>query len=248
MGQFAIRRTSAELPVFDEEAPLEPVSSLGAGADGGLVFGFLFGDASLRAWDVGNARLVRGRIRALRAEQARITALRADSVEFAGCDVSSLRWAGGRLSRVRFDGCKLLGARFEDVTMEHVVFTGCKLDYTTFTQVRAAGPVLFAGCSLRESEFTGCDLGGALFDKCDLHLASFGRGRYRGCDLRGNDLSAVTGAQHLKRVVMDRAQTIELAAALAAELDVTFGDDLPEVLRELTGGEDAGRYAYCVCA
>jgi uncharacterized protein YjbI with pentapeptide repeats len=228
MGQLAIRQTSAQLPVFDEQSALEPVSSLGAG--GGQVFGFVFGDASLRAWDVGNVTLVRGRIRALRAEQARITALRADSVEFTGCDVSSLRWAGGRLSRVRFDGCKLLGAMFSGVTMEHVVFTDCKLDYATFTQVRTVGPVMFAGCSLRESEFACCDLEGALFDKCDLHLASFGGGRYRRCDLRGNDLSAVTGTQHLKHVVIDRAQTIALAAALAAELDVTFGDDLPEAL------------------
>jgi uncharacterized protein YjbI with pentapeptide repeats len=227
MDQITIRRISAELPVFDEEAGLEPVSSLGA--DGGLVSGFRFGDASLRAWDVDNARLVHGRIRALRAEQASITAVRADSVEFTGCDVSSLRWAGGKMSRVRFDSCKLLGARFEGVTLEHVVFTGCKLDYATLDQVRAAGPVLFAGCSLREAKFTGCDLAGSLFDECDLYLAGFGRGRYRGCDLRGNDLSAVTGMQHLEHVVIDRAQTIQLAAALAAELEVTFGDDLPDL-------------------
>ena len=127
--------------------------------------------------------------------------------------------------------------------MEHVAFTGCKLDYATFNQVRAAGPVLFAGCLLRESEFTGCDLGSALLDKCDLHLASFGAGRYRGCDQRGNHLSAVTGMQHLKHVVIDRAQIFELASALAAELEVTFGDDLPDLLRVLADSEKVGRRA-----
>ena len=79
-------------------------------------------------------------------------------------------------------------------------------------------------------EFTGCDLADSLFDDCDLRLTDFGRGSYRGCDLRGNDLSAVSGAHHLKRVVIDRAQLMQLAEALAVELDVTFGDDLPDCL------------------
>jgi hypothetical protein len=70
-------------------------------------------------------------------------------------------------------------------------------------------------------------LAGALFDGCDLALAGFGPGRYRGCDLRGNDLSAVTGVQYLKRVIIDQAQLLQLAEALAAELDVSFGSDSP---------------------
>jgi uncharacterized protein YjbI with pentapeptide repeats len=148
MDQITIRRTSADLPVFDEEVDLEPVSSLGT----------------------------------------------------------------------------------EGVTLEHVVFIGCKLDYATLDQIRATGPVLFVRCSLREAEFTACDLADSLFDDCDLRLTDFGRGSYRGCDLRGNDLSAVSGAHHLKRVVIDRAQLMHLAEALAVELDVTFGDDVPDRL------------------
>ena len=148
-----------------------------------------------------------------------------DSVEFTGCDLSSLRWQGGKVSRVRFDNCKFLAARIQAVAMEHVVFTGCKLDYTAFDQIRATGPVLFADCSLREAELTGCDLARSLFDGCDLRLTGFGPGSYRRCDLRGNDLSAVIGAAHLKRVVIDRAQTMQLGEALAEELDVTFGEE-----------------------
>ncbi len=64
---------------------------------------------------------------------------------------------------------------------------------------------MFAGCSLREAEFTGCGLAGALFEDCDLHLAVLGRGNYRKCDLRGNDLSAVSGAHHLKHAVINRS-------------------------------------------
>jgi uncharacterized protein YjbI with pentapeptide repeats len=226
MDQITIRQTTADLPRFDEEAGLEPLSRFGA--ESRLLADFQFGDVTVPALDLARAHLLHGRIRALNAGQATISAARMDSVEFTGCNLPSLRWTGGKLTRVRFDTCKFLGARFEGVTMEHVVFTGCKLDYATLDQIRAAGPVLFAGCSLREAELTGCDLAGSLFDGCDLRLTGFGPGHYRGCDLRGNDLSALTGGWNLKRVIIDHAQAMQLGEALAAQLEVSFGEDLPD--------------------
>jgi len=222
MDQFTIRQTSADLPRFDAEEALEPLPGLGAQTR--LVADFEFGDASLAALELAGAYLLHGRVRKLRAVGARITGTRMGSVEFSGCDLSSLRWQDGKISRVRFDGCKFLAARIQDVTMEHVVFTGCKLDYAALDQIRATGPVLFAGCSLREAEFTGCDLAGSAFDACDLRLTGFGPGHYRGCDLRGNDLSALASASHLRHVIIDRAQTVQLGEALAAELQASFGD------------------------
>lgn len=226
MGRIKIRHTSVDLPGFDEDTVLEPVSSLGP--DTRLVCDFEFGDATLAALDLAEARVLHGKIRGLRAERATITATRVDSVEFTGCDLSSLRWTGGKISHVLFDACKLLGARFEGVTVEHVVFTGCKLDYAVFDQIRATGPVAFARCSLREAALVGCSLTGSLFDDCDLRPTDFGPGNYRGCDLRDNDLSALTGASNLRRVIIDRVQTMQLGEALAAELEMTFGDDAQE--------------------
>lgn len=226
MEQLTIRNTSAELPVFDAEVELRPVSALGT--DTGSISDFQYNDTSVRTLDLEKITLLHGKLRAVKAERANIVGVRMDSIEFTGCDLSSLRVEGGKLSRVRFETCKLLGADFKGASLEHVVFVGCKLDYATLDQMRATGPVLFVRCSLPEAEFTGCDLSGALFDDCDLRLTVFGEGGYRGCDLRGNDLSAISGTRHLKKVVIDRAQTIQLAEALAAELDMTFGDDVPD--------------------
>ena len=225
MDQVTIRQTSADLPGLDAEAGLEPVSEFEA--ESRLVVDFQFSGVTLPAFDLAGSRLLRGRIREVNAGHVTISAAQMDSVELTGCTLSSLRWTGGKLSRVRFDTCRLLGARFEGVTMEHVVFTGCKLDYATLDQVRAAGPVLFADCSLREAELTGCDLAGSLLDGCDLRLTTFGPGRYRGCDLRGNDLSDLIGAAHLRHVIIDHIQTMQLGEALAAELEVTFDADPP---------------------
>lgn len=220
MAQLTIRDTSADLPALDGQTGLERVRSLGAGS----LSGFEYGGASLREVDLNHRTWRQGVIRALRAERASMTALDVRSVEFTGCELGSSRWTRGQLSRTRFGGCKLLGARLAEVTTNSVVFTDCKLDYAVFDRVRASGPVLFVRCSLREAVFTGCYLAGCLFDECDLSGAEFGPGTYRGCDLRGNDLSAISGAHHLKHVVLDRVQVLQLAAALSAELGVTFPD------------------------
>ena len=222
MGQITIRKLSVDLPAFDRDTELDRVPSLGG--RGGLVCGFEFSRTRVPGLELADITLVDGKIGQIRADETSVTGTQVRSVEFTGCELRSLRWTGGKVSRTRFADCQLAGARFEDITLNHVIFDGCKMDYATLSRIRAAGPVMFTGCSLREAEFAGCDLTGSLFSRCDLAQASFGAGRYTGCDLRENDLSAVTGIHSLKRVVLDRAQLLQLAQALAAELQVTYGD------------------------
>jgi uncharacterized protein YjbI with pentapeptide repeats len=224
VAKLTIRQTTASLPDLDADSSLTPLSSLGPG-EGSLVSDFELGAAPVSPLEVTGASLLSGRLRGVRAEQARVTRSRVTSVEFVDCDLTGLRWGGGRISQTRFDSCKMLGAQFDGVTMEHVVFTGCNLDYAALTGIRAIGPVIFAHCTLREAEFAGCALSGALFDKCDLTLVAFGPGNYRRCDLRGNDLSTISGTQQLKQVTVARPQLLALAEALAAELEVVVADD-----------------------
>jgi hypothetical protein len=65
-------------------------------------------------------------------------------------------------------------------------------------------------------------------EACDLRLTEFDGGTYRGLDLRGNDLSQLRGIASLRQVIIDRAQTLQLAEALGDELDVTYGEDLAD--------------------
>jgi uncharacterized protein YjbI with pentapeptide repeats len=131
-----------------------------------------------------------------------------------------------------------MGATLEDVTLDNVLFENCKLDYSALIRVRAAGPVIFSTCSLRETTFSAADLGAALIDECDLRLTEFDGGKHGGLDLRGNGLSRIRGLASFKQIIVDRAQAPQLAEALTAELDVTFGEDLdnkqPRTCREET--------------
>lgn len=222
---MTIRDTSADLPAFPADTELTRLSSLDRVT--GRLTRFSLDDLGVRELELRDIGLDEGRIRLLRADSIGLNRVSARSVQFSNCNLGRMRWSGSTISRTWFDSCKLLGAGFDRVTMEHVVFTDCKLDYSVFSRIRGGGPVIFARCSLREAEFSDCHLARALFDECELVLANFGDGRYAGCDLRGNDLSAVTGIHNLKSVIVDRAQLLQLAEALAAELQVTFGDDRP---------------------
>ncbi|SEG85424.1 Uncharacterized protein YjbI, contains pentapeptide repeats [Actinacidiphila yanglinensis] len=227
MDTRSIRRTSVTLPALNEPGLyLSNVTSLEGGR--GQLAGFHYADADLRDLDLADTHLLEGRITGLKAQRTRLEKLRVDSVEFIGCDLSSLQWTDSKLSRTVFRDCKLMGATLEDVTLDNVLFENCKLDYSTLARVRATGPMIFSKCSLRETTFDAADLGAALIHDCDLRLTEFHGGKYRGLDLRGNTLSQLRGLSSLKQIVIDQAQTLQLAEALAAELDVTFGEDLDD--------------------
>lgn len=227
MDTRTIRRTSVTLPALNEPGLyLSNVTSLEGGSD--RVAEFQYGDADLRDLDLADTHLMDGRITRLTTQRTRLEKLRIDSVEFTGCDLSNLQWTDSKISRAVFHDCKLMAAALEDVTLDNVLFENCKLDYSILTRIRAAGPVIFAKCSLRETTFAAADLVAALIDDCDLRQAEFDGGKYRGLDLRGNDLSQLRGLASLKQVVIDHGQTFQLAEALTAELDVTFGEDLDD--------------------
>lgn len=224
MHTRTIRDTSVALPDLDGMGRyLSNVTSLEGGR--GRVADFQYTGAELQQLDLAEAHLLDGRVSALKTRGTRLEQVHVDSVEFTDCDLGTLQWSRSRISRAVFRDCRLMGAALDDVTLDNVLFENCRLDYATFTRVRATGPVIFAGCTLREATFVGADLGKALFDGCELQLTGFDGGKHRGLDLRGNDLSQLCGLASLKGITIDRAQTLQLAAALAGELEVTFGED-----------------------
>ncbi|WP_454860119.1 pentapeptide repeat-containing protein [Promicromonospora soli] len=221
METLTIRETSADLPVLDPD-DLTPVSMLEP--EDGRISLFSYIGQDLRALELAQVQLFDGRISRITAERVDLDRLRMSSVEFTGCDLTSLTLSNSKLSRVRFANCRLLGAQLVDLTLEDVVFENCKIDYAMLSNVTAKGPVLFTGCSLTETEFTASDLSGAVFDDCVLRATSFQPGTYRSTDLRGNDLSVISGAVNLKRILIDRHQLADLSLVLADELGITFAD------------------------
>ncbi|MCX2969844.1 MULTISPECIES: pentapeptide repeat-containing protein [Streptomyces] len=191
----------------------------------GAVQDFAFGDADLRALDLADTQLITGRIHSVRSQRVRFESLNLHGVEITGSDLGAARWNGSKLTRVAIRDTKLLGATLDGLVLDDVLFENCKLDYTTFTKVRATGPVALVGCVLTEATFTDCDLSNVAFFDCTLRLTEFGPGRYRGADLRGSDLTTLRGVAHLAHVRIAPGQQHELARAMVSELDIVVGDD-----------------------
>ncbi|GGQ33444.1 pentapeptide repeat-containing protein [Streptosporangium pseudovulgare] len=219
MDTRTVRQRSVTLPDLDD-AGLNDVDSLEG--EHGELRDFRYADAGLRELPLSGVRLMDGRVTGLTTQRARLDDLTVYSVAFSGCDLSGLRWADSRLSRVAFTDCTMLGSAWEQVMLDDVVFERCRLDYAAFIRLRAAGSVIFTGCSLHEARFGGCDLSGAAFEECDLRLTEFDGGTYRGCDLRGNDLASLRGVGALKKVIVDRSQLPGLAQAFAADLEISI--------------------------
>ncbi|WKU46406.1 pentapeptide repeat-containing protein [Streptomyces sp. VNUA116] len=225
MESRTLGRIKIMLPDLTEPGlHLSSVESLESGR--GTVQEFQYADANLRELDLAGTQLITGRITGLRAARVRFEAVNLHCVQLDACDLRSARWAGGKLTRVVFHNCRIMGAALSDLVLDHVLFDRCKLDYTAFTKVRAAGPVAFSECGLTEASLTDCDLSGAVMRDCTLRDTEFGRGRYRGLDLRDNDLTALRGVASLNHALIDRAQQDQLTQALMTELDMTYGDDL----------------------
>ncbi|SPE57641.1 secreted effector protein PipB [Streptomyces netropsis] len=225
MEPLTFGRIQIAVPDLNEpDLHLSRVQSLEA--DRGTVQDFHYADTELRALDLADTQLVTGLISNLSVARVQFQAVNLHAVELEACDLGSARWADSKLTRVSFRNCKIMGAALDGLTLDDVLFEKCKLDYTAFTKFRATGSVVFSGCSLTEASFTECDLTDAVVRDCTLRDTEFNPGRYQRLDLRDNDLSNVRGAASLGRVLIDRAQQVELGQALTAELDVTYGDDL----------------------
>ncbi|MBP2704356.1 pentapeptide repeat-containing protein [Microbispora sp. RL4-1S] len=220
METRTVRETTIMLPHLDEEA-LDEVTSL----DRDRLTDITYTGAQLRELSLSGTTLTSGRITGLTAQRACLDQVTLSSVEFADCNLSNLRMTGSKLSRVVFTDCKLLGAVIDDVTLDSVLFERCRLDYAHLSRIRAAGPVVFSSCSLREASVSRADLTGATLNACDLYRTEFDGGVYRGFDLRGNDLAGVRGVSCLRQVTLDRSQLPGLAQAVAADLEILVAED-----------------------
>lgn len=216
--------TTVTVPDLDEPGLyLTKVSTLANAR--GAVQDFAFGDADVRTLELAATQLTTGRVHSVRAQRVEFGSLNLHGVEITGSDLGAARWSESKLTRVTIRETKLLGATVDSLVMDDVLFENCKLDYATFTKVRATGSVVFAGCILTEATFVDCDLSNVVFSDCTLRFTEFGPGRYRGADLRGNDLTSLRGLAHLAKVRIDVGQQHDLAQALVSELNIAVGDD-----------------------
>ena len=81
----------------------------------------------------------------------------------------------------------------------------------------------FVGCSFKEAEIIGSDLRDAVFDDCAF-AADIKNTKMSGADLRGSDLSNLSGLASLHGAKVTEIQLRQLSEVMIRDLDLTIAE------------------------
>ena len=156
-----------------------------------------------------------------------------DEAHLEGSRWSESEWqrvAGVGLSLVEaslvettMEGCRLAAVSAWGSTWRDVTVRGGKVDFLNLRGARLKD-VAFVDCVVVELDLQEATVEGLSFEGCTLVSPTFGRGRYAALDLSGATLRSPVGLAALRGATMSRAQVIDLADALAAELGIAVAD------------------------
>jgi uncharacterized protein YjbI with pentapeptide repeats len=135
-----------------------------------------------------------------------------------GVDLSETSW----LNVIVSDGLMTASQLF-DAQVERLLFRDCKLDAVNFRGATLVD-VRFEGCTLQDPDFGGATLRRVTFQACRLVAADFTNARMEQVDLRGSELDVARGYDGLRGAIVDSAQVVTLAPALAQQLGITVRD------------------------
>lgn len=133
-------------------------------------------------------------------------------------------WANGRapgLSALRAElrTCRLTGAELAEATLRDVTFHDCRLDLAGLRHARLER-VVFSECRMAECELQGSALTDVLFDRCELRHATLANARLQRVEMRGCDLTGLSGGEALRGVRMPWEDVVASAHVLASVVGV----------------------------
>jgi uncharacterized protein YjbI with pentapeptide repeats len=176
------------------------------------------------------------------APGARFLDCRLASSVISGGDLEGSTWRGGGLSRVRFvgthlarsvwhgvelDNCALSGVELFGASWRRLVIRSGMLQGVNLRQSRLED-VVFEDCVLRDVDFGAATLERVRFPGCRIERADLTAMTARRVDLRGAEITIARGLDRLRGVVIDHAQLMDLAPAMAVQLGLevrAVGDD-----------------------
>ncbi|MER7278944.1 pentapeptide repeat-containing protein [Dactylosporangium sp. CA-052675] len=215
MAVRSVHDIDIELPAFDS-GELEPVSA---------PWGGNLNEAHVQTGRAIRTTLIDARLRRSHLENLDLNGVVWEDVTITGCrfekvDFTAARLTGLTLERVHFVNCKLTWANLGESRLSDVLFEGCRLDGATLDEVNTTGPTGFVGCVLVNTNLRDCVLPHAAMQGCRLRQMSFESCDLRGADLRGNQLSEVSGMTSLRGVTIEPAQLPGLTDAVMRDLGV----------------------------
>jgi hypothetical protein len=130
--------------------------------------------------------------------------------------VKEIAWdaAETAIRRVELRGLRLTGAVLAAAKLQDACFIQCRLDlcslrFATLDRIR------FEDCRLEEGDFYEATLNSVAFVDCFLSRATLGKATFERSEMRGCELSGISGADRLRGVTMPWLDVLRSAAVLA---------------------------------
>lgn len=190
-----------------------------AGAD---VSGHCYADLTLARLDLGGALVTSAQFAGLSAEDTDLTGTRLSEVELDRVDLPLVRAARGHWSAVTVTG-RLGALEAYDAHWRSVRFVGCKLGFVNLRRAKLA-EVEFTDCAIEELDLVDAQLRRVRFADSRIGHLDVQHADLRDVDLRGANLTTISGVTELRGTTMSTDQVTFLAPILAAGLGIHVED------------------------
>lgn len=144
--------------------------------------------------------------------------------QLRGCNLANLRTPRGNWLRIVADGCRMTGLTLSAGALCDVTIRDARVDLASFGGCRLRR-VTFENCRLAQTDFLEAQLDSVRFTHCDLTEADFRGARLRRCELRGNRLDGLRGAEQLRGCALRWPDIVDSAGLWAAALGIEVLDD-----------------------
>ena len=137
-----------------------------------------------------------------------------------GSRATTLELPGATLRDVTLADCRIGALSSPGSKWTHVSVRGGKLDYVNLRDAQLDN-VKFEDCSIGELDLSGAIVTRLVLIGCRVGQLTLAHTQLKDTDLRGAELSSVTGLTGLAGATITNAQLQDLAPALAAHLHIT---------------------------
>lgn len=184
--------------------------------------------------DLDGVRLHGETITDVAADGVRLLDCELSACTLSGTDLARSTWRDTRLAAVRLVGVQLIRSRWTGVDVAESSLAGCDLSSAQLRRLTLTGcrldavnlrasvweDVTLVECRLRDVDLAQARLSGVRFVRCTLERVDLTRAELHEVDLRSSTVELSRGWDRLRGAIVDPAQLMQLAPALAAALGI----------------------------
>lgn len=183
--------------------------------------GLAFGKCDFTGQDAEGAHFVECALVECTLDAVRLSHARILETIFTGARATKLELPNASLQNVAFTDCRIGALVAHASQWTNVIVRGGKLDYVNLRDARL-DTVRLEGCIIGDLDLAGAIVTRLVTDRCRVGQLTLSRAKLKETDLRGAELSSITGLMELAGATISNGQLHGLAPSFAAHLGISI--------------------------